>query len=265
METTAFLIDVLVNLAATIPVLLIGLVSGWVSRYVYERRQIRQIFGLRHNRIHIVLGTPLHIAPGTNRPRKTSGVPIATIGTVYAYQYVANLLQRAYPQMRDLRFYFSEDFPAAFYGDNLILIGFPKTNLVTREVMQRLEPPVVFVDHVLVDRASGDRYQAQISGLDIVEDYGCLIRACNPYNPASVVFILAGSQTYGMKAAAQYLDMLCETGASRWSPLLAFGRRVRGSVRQATEVLPRFYQFVVRVKVQRYYTSHPEIVARHSL
>ena len=74
-------------------------------------------------------------------------MPTATIGTVFAYQSVANLLQRGYPRLRNVGFYFSQDFPAGFYGDNLILIGFPKTNRVTSDVFERLQPRLIITVH----------------------------------------------------------------------------------------------------------------------
>jgi len=191
---------------------------------------------------------------------------MATIGTVFAYQSVVNLLQRGYPHLRNIGFYFSQDFPAGFYGDNLILIGFPKTNRVTNDVFERLRPPVVFDGHQLVEQATGQRFTAKLAeGVRVVEDYGCFVRARNPYNPESVVLVLAGSQTYGMKAAADYLDSVCLSGGRLRGRLsmLILRRRPAGSASRTLESV--HCQVVLKVHVERYFTSSPEVVAQFSL
>ncbi|MEN3306100.1 MAG: hypothetical protein V7603_2302 [Micromonosporaceae bacterium] len=260
MGVRALFEGILTNLVAALPLLLVGLLSGWVSRYVFERHAIRRSLGFPHERIHIVLATPLYITPGTNRPKRSPGVPMATIGTVFAYQHVVNLLLRGYPGMRKVSLYFSDDFPPSFYEDNLILIGFPQTNRVTRSVMARLALPIQFDDHVLVERETSRSFCARVESGSITEDYGCLVRARNPFNPRSIVYILAGSQTYGMKAAAEYLDSVTRGRATLQT--IARGGRIHQGARPP---LGPEYQVIVRVLVEKYFTSSLEVVASYAL
>ena len=61
-------------------------------------------------------------------------------------------------------------------------------------------------DHIWHDTITTADYAAVIEAGHITEDYGALIRVVNPYNRNSIVYIIAGSQTYGMKAAAEFLN-----------------------------------------------------------
>jgi hypothetical protein len=198
---------VLQNLVAALITFLLGLGLGWLGQRILSKRSARQLLSLPDGKVHIVLASPSYLRPGETTSTTNASVPIATIGTIFAYRHIVDLLRRRQPKGKDsLSVYFSAEFPPALLADNLILIGFAKTNLITRDVTKRVPLPVLVDDHIWHDTITTADYAAVIEAGHITEDYGALIRVVNPYNRNSIVYIIAGSQTYGMKAAAEFLN-----------------------------------------------------------
>lgn len=195
-------------------------------------------------------------------------IPIATIGTVFAYRHIVDLLRHCRPkEVGSLEVYFSADFPPSMLSDNLILIGFPDTNLVTREVTNRVTLPVPISGHSWTDAASGSVFTATVREGHVVEDCGAVIRIPNPYNPRSIVYIFAGTQTFGMKAAAEFMNkkhLLELTGA--WLPE-GIARRTPDFLKPliARNGRNRHYEIIVQAHVNRYFSSDPEKVRMYRI
>ena len=140
----------------------------------------------------IVLATPYFVIPGTTNISRENGVPLTPLGPVFAFKSITNLIATAYPDLPNSKLYFASDFPEEQLDRNLFLIGFPKANKITRSVMDDLDLPLVFDNHTLINKDTKKPiYDAVIENDVVVEDYGCLIRAPNPYKEGSVVFIFA--------------------------------------------------------------------------
>jgi hypothetical protein len=95
---------------------------------------------------------------------------------------------------------------------NLILIGGPDVNEITREVMQALGGQLRFGDPArhevfIEDTKTGQKFLPRLgdSG-DVVLDYGLSIRAPNPFNANRLVLIVAGSFGYGTFSAASVCE-----------------------------------------------------------
>jgi hypothetical protein len=97
-------------------------------------------------------------------------------------------------------------------GD-LLVFGGPKAMPLTRRLLDEIGPrlgvdqgtaesPTVIVCTKGADVYS---YDGMVQDGKIVTDYGLLLRARNPYNPRSRVFIISGSHTYGNIAAARFI------------------------------------------------------------
>jgi hypothetical protein len=254
--------------AATVLIFLVGAMYGVARKRIGDRRRIRQLLDFTEDRpIHIVISTPLYIDPTTGQSITTPGVPLATLGTVIGYKKLAALLRRAYPKSEFVELFASNDFPATFYGDNLVLIGFPKTNQATKAVLEELRPPITFADHDIVDSRTGESWTAAIKDRQITKDCGFVLRANNPFNPrGSRVLILAGSQTYGIKAASEYFDpdnLLPLLGVKASKTLGWIFMRYPFLIPEKRK--NRDFQVVVESTVNQYFTSDPKACAYRSL
>jgi hypothetical protein len=255
------------TVAASLAIFVLGAVAGVFSRRFTARRSIRQLLDFPPGEpLNIVIATPMYIDPETDSSTDRPGVPLVTLGTVTAYKKVLTLIRQAYPGTDQVRLFAAGEFPPGLYGEHLVLIGYPDTNPVTRRVLAKLAPPIVFKGHEIVDTASGVSWTARIENGEVVRDFGYITKVKNPFAPHSRILILAGSHTYGMSAAAEYFDPanlldLSSLSPSRWGrwlytklpPLIRQNRRIRE------------YQVVVAADVNRYYTAVPERCAYHAL
>lgn len=214
----------------------------------------------------VVMGVPMGITPGTSKINLSSGMPIFGLGPLLAYQHITQIIRTAFPQSPPAKMAISRDFPDTDYTKNLILLGFPLGNEVTERIMSDLDLPLIFQGHQLVDRDSKKvLYQASVENGEVKQDFGYLVRAPNPYDSNSVVFIMAGCETYGVKAAAEFLTSanLHELWGFRWpksSTLLSL----------IYWITPRrwkneYYQIVVSVNVRGLITSEPKLVSYSKL
>jgi hypothetical protein len=259
--------NTLANVLAAILMLIIGVVLGWVSRILVERRPVRQLLKLPEtNGAIIVIATPYFVIPGTTNISKEDGVPLTPLGPVFAFKSITNLISIAYPQLPNSKLYFASDFPEEQLDRNLFLIGFPKANKITRTVMNDLDLPLIFDNHTLINSDTKKPvYDAVIEDNVVVEDFGCLIRAPSPYKEGSVVFIFAGCQTYGVKAAADFLaaENLLELTGRKTSK---FAKRFLSKFPfLITPSESDYYQIIVSTKVKKHFISQPRMVAYYKL
>lgn len=112
---------------------------------------------------------------------------------------------------------YSHQVEADTLKNNLVLIGGPDCNKITAEVLARLDCTLQFADaerHVvsIVDRRRDEVHNPKMvndptsaEAFRLVEDYGLVIRARNPFNPESSVLIICGSFGFGSWAGAQLI------------------------------------------------------------
>jgi hypothetical protein len=87
---------------------------------------------------------------------------------------------------------------------NLILIGGPMHNEVTRRALERLRLPLRFEGYDLV--SGEERWQARISASNKIEtDLGLVVLASNPFYPRGRLVFIAGCRTFGCLAGARAL------------------------------------------------------------
>jgi hypothetical protein len=256
------------NLTAALILLVVGVIGGWVGQRLHVRRAAGRLLEFPDGQVHIVLAAPAYMTPSSAGTSPQASVPIATIGTVFAFRHLYNLLHIVRPRSTsESSVYFSADFPPSLLGDNLVCVGFPQTNLVSREILRRIELPVAIDGHEWIDQNSGLTYKAIIEDGHVVEDYGALVRLKNPFNEASVVYIFAGTQTYGMKAAAEFLseeNLLLIKDAWLPTPVV---RRLPAAMRALLVKRERSqgYEILVQTHVNRYFTSTPAQIVRYDL
>lgn len=65
--------------------------------------------------------------------------------------------------------------------ENIVLIGGPITNEITREIMSKFEIPFSFEGHVLNDNYNNKKYVPKLENDKILEDYAYILKTNNPY------------------------------------------------------------------------------------
>ena len=109
---------------------------------------------------------------------------------------------------QSISMHFSERPPENYKEDNLILIGGPLTNSVTREVMETDELKsklnFFFEDRKLVRRDTSETLQGGILKNKMV-NYGLMVKERNPFDTRRWVFILAGCRMVGSYLASVVL------------------------------------------------------------
>jgi hypothetical protein len=93
--------------------------------------------------------------------------------------------------------------------ENVILIGGPIGNELTKRVMKDFEIPFSFVDHTLLDKYHNKKYEAKLGeDGDVLEDYALILRIKNPYNSQKNLFLVAGCYGYGTYSGAEAVPSL---------------------------------------------------------
>ncbi|QDW31068.1 hypothetical protein FFF93_015810 [Arthrobacter sp. KBS0702] len=181
----------------------IAFVFGLLARRAWSRwtktRPAGQLWGvLREKRVELVLTT----APESS-PRENSSLvfPSEAIAGGEVSSYLTNMLKV------ECRTRLSGTFPSTSWNRNLIVIGGPVHNNVTRILLSRLDAGVEFDGHAIV-LADGRRFQAETTvderGVTApIADFGLVIRLPNPFSSKQHVTLLIGSNTHGCLIAAR--------------------------------------------------------------
>jgi hypothetical protein len=262
-EQLGILKDILVGAAGNAAWFVIGLASLWIYRTALHNIPLRLLFGLKNPKtLQFIVGSPLGIIPGTLQLVKDKGMPIFGLGPFLAMQRLLGLLKSAYKNLPDIVPLPSRLVVEDGLSRDLVLIGFPAGNEITKRVMEKLDLPYRFADHNIVDSATGKvLYSANVVKDKVVHDYGMILRVPNPFHPQSIVFIFAGTETYGVKAATDYFALenfgvllQAPIGKSVFIGLLS--RVLTLQFRNCTH-----YQAIVECDVVGYYTQVPRLAA----
>ena len=94
-------------------------------------------------------------------------------------------------------------------NSNLVLLGGPIHNHITRRVLPALNAPFQFDDHTLVNTQDGQRWSPSINDAGgrerIAEDYALIVKTRNPFDRRKTVLVVAGCRTHGVLAGARAL------------------------------------------------------------
>jgi hypothetical protein len=195
------------NILATVVNLVLGaaLASGYryAVHYWRVRRPAARIW--THART-----TPFHIVTAQDDTDPDSEYT----PKVYPAEYAAALSTRTLLVQKlkvpDVRVWTSDRFPTANILENLVCIGGPVHNQVTRRTLDRLAIPLEFVGYDLVSHVSGKTYEAKIDHATqrITRDVGVVIVTRNPRrqaDPDACVILLMGARTFGCEGAACFI------------------------------------------------------------
>ena len=135
--------------------------------------------------------------------------PATGIGQAKALAIIAPSLVKAWRSIDIENIFFSDDLPGHDYEADLILIGGPKTNVVTARVLEEIgmslgvtqkDSQIIAGEQVFEGSASpnADQNTVQI-------DYGLIVRTQNPFRTGRRLIIISGSHTYGTVGAARFI------------------------------------------------------------
>ena len=137
---------------------------------------------------------------------------------------------------------------------NLVLLGGPITNLVTRRVLNETELGEKltwnFSDHTLYRQISEpgvkEEYTADVVKDDWVHhDFGLVVKAPSPFSPQRLIYILAGCRSFGTYAAAASLVSLKSVKKiARYSGDRSFEGVVRIDIDDTANPVPRTIKVV---------------------
>jgi len=137
--------------------------------------------------------------------------PTMAAGDIDAFVEIISSLRLLYPKARIERF-FSEEFPERNMDENIVTIGGPKWNTVTRHLLRSSDSPLTFDGYFLVDEITGQRHETEEDETQIYVDYGLILRMRNPYDRKNNFVLLAGCDTFGVLAAAKCMSSLSSFG-----------------------------------------------------
>lgn len=114
--------------------------------------------------------------------------------------------------IRDIDVIPTYNFSGDRYQHNLILLGGPDANIITREVYERIDTKFSFGDPdnneiSLSDTFTAVNYSPTFSSRnEVIGDYGLVFKTKNPFNQESEVIILAGCFGFGTNSASMLFD-----------------------------------------------------------
>jgi hypothetical protein len=131
--------------------------------------------------------------------------------------------------------------------DDLILIGGPVANEVSRQVLARSEVPFRFDGHTIIQATTGDRWRAKVRTSNgqatVLTDYCLIVRTRNPFNVNRGVLLIGGSRTYGTLAGAR---AMLRNGATE--------------MLNQTKGLGRHYVAIIETQVHNHVPGEPRII-----
>nr|WP_281720810.1 hypothetical protein [Nitrosomonas nitrosa] len=204
---------------------LLGLGVAGIWRLLSTRFVSRAVLGwVFRPPFTVVIGSPFGIEPGTTTLSRVAGLPIFGFGPLNALHSIWNLLRSAFKKKRAaVPLVTSRTFDRKAFSESLIAIGYPLGNPVTATLLDALkELPIKFDDHKVLDARTGALIcEAAYADGVVTNDFGILVIAPNPFNAEARILILAGTETYGVKAAADLLSyehIRTLYGAPGWVP-----------------------------------------------
>ena len=178
---------------------LLGFATRSLYNYFLSRRPAMRVWKLARN-------AEVTIITASAKDRDDEEFTI----TVYPAEYTAATELAAFItgplKCRVKKILAAADHPLdATLEDNMMVIGGPVHNRVTKLLLERMTIDYYFDGYSLVHRPTDERYNARDDGTSIVEDYGLIVLGKNPFNDRSRVILLMGCRTYGCIAAARML------------------------------------------------------------
>lgn len=174
-------------------------------------RSARKIWRQNNQRINIVVSTSGRIN------EKVYDIPVTGLGPTRALGLLAPMLYTIYKTSGENSVLLSDHCDDKAKEGDLLLLGGPKNNVVTREALDRLAAKLPLTmrtnedDEIFRTTATvGCRLIAPPPEVETEKqpenalDYGLIIQTTNCFDTSGTLTIIAGTHTYGTAAAARF-------------------------------------------------------------
>ncbi|GHO65552.1 hypothetical protein KSD_42260 [Ktedonobacter sp. SOSP1-85] len=205
--------SILINVLSNIVWLPIGALLAYIGFFFSVRLPHRALWQVKDPANLVVCASS-----STTTNTGVYNRPATGIGQVRALALALRSLHHAYHKHLDIRnILLSTDHLQERIENDLLILGSSKTNAVTARFLELLEDeqPAKVIDSLIIWRihkAGGQwvdqgavEYEGSAMKRQVVNDYGLIIRAYNPFTLRKRTAILfSGSHTYGTVAAAKF-------------------------------------------------------------
>ena len=205
------LVSFVINLTIAIVIFILGILAHRAYDFIYNRIPYYKIWGFeRKSEINVVTG---NIRFETDASKSDSDYSaLMASGDIDALVEVISSLKLIYPKAKIRRF-FTEEYPERVIDENLITIGGPVWNTVTRRVLETIKSPLYFDKNLnLIDLISKQEYETTEKDGKPVKDYGIVLKIPNPYDKDNCLILIAGCDTYGVLAGSKCISYLTKKG-----------------------------------------------------
>jgi hypothetical protein len=250
-----------------------------VRRYYYSR-PTAAIWGVGEDQQGYEIVLPARVMPADET--KAAGWPWMPMGDAYAVAIIVQTL-RTLKRSARVEIYAAGELPfERRVQSNVVCIGGPSFNQITKELMEELSVPLEYTwdarspGHPVMRSASGTSFISDVKldaeGWQIVKsDWGAVVVAPNPYPDATRsnrrVFLVMGNGSQGTIAAARVLTVpdrqpLGPAILAYLLPMRLF-RRGQSGRPYSRDILARFREsgrcaFLFSSRVERGYVSYPD-------
>ncbi len=169
----------------------------WVLAWLANQARARSRWGFIHaNHVTTVLSASTEVDTGEYL-RPTTG-----IGQAKALAVLAPSLRRGWKSIDLQNVVFPEEIQGRELEGDIILIGGPKTNEVTKRALEKCGGDFGVSQDGSVITAHNETYSGTVHETN--RDYGLIIRAENPFAAGRKMVLLSGCHTYGTIGAARF-------------------------------------------------------------
>ncbi len=194
--------SIIVSLLANLVWAVLGALVLYVSKLVFRVYPARNLWQLNDPKT-------LTLCAATSTETDTGEYlrPTTGLGQVKALVVISTSLYNAYAQDVNIRnILFSDDQIRDRIEHDLILLGGPKNNKVTKYFLDRIKDLNIVeqVDSEITWKIGYQKFQAEIKNRGVVLDYGLIIRMKNPFGGNGKIILFSGAHTFGVTAAASY-------------------------------------------------------------
>jgi hypothetical protein len=151
---------------------------------------------------------PVHIIVSQDDAADTRELIVKVYAADYLAAVEARVLITDTVRVRDVELVTSGEFGRGLLlKHNLVCVGGPVNNRITRLILERIALPVHFDGYTVVSDASGERYDAVVDTVTskIVRDIGVVVLTRNPFAENSYVTLFMGARTFGVAACSRVL------------------------------------------------------------
>lgn len=190
-----------------------------IKGIIYRKNQedawvnLRRIWGgdVRKDKIIIVCGE----LTGTFKPKQANRksheyVNLARYADQDALVETLKLLPKFFPDT-EVEYYTSKELPQSKLRSNLIVIGGPDFNQITKELIDNISFPFQYRTHgfetYFYDKVNKLRFEIKERRGQIIEDYGLFAHFSNPLTSNTSIIMIGGLQTFGVLGAIKAFAM----------------------------------------------------------